>query len=317
MNISRRFRPADRPLCGCISGNKQASCGDAIRSTKQESPRIAGIATSTVRQEGGQASSILFPVILPGSSEDDCPDRQDEVPQTSATRSREQPEVQDDRKVPCSDNAYAEACQGDEGSDSVGALGVLNEEPDERTIQQTIPGCRGDGTRASVPNLQMLSGTTAAFGPRTPTQGSASRLRPATAFQKPHGTFVTSEETARPGTALVRDSHGVRGREHAGRAAAGHQAEGGHACVGNPAKVDSEWENEIAKNILSLYQTKLKNELEKKRESAGQAEEDPRVCMYRYAGKKLPTSELFVQVAVTRRRLAPSSYDTCPRPEIG
>lgn len=39
----------------------------------------------------------------------------------------------------------------------------------------------------------------------------------------------------------------------------------GVAEGGNPAKIDSEWENEIAKNILSLYQTKLKAELDAKK----------------------------------------------------
>lgn len=33
----------------------------------------------------------------------------------------------------------------------------------------------------------------------------------------------------------------------------------------SPAKIDSEWENEIAKNILSLYQTKLKVDLDVKK----------------------------------------------------
>lgn len=40
----------------------------------------------------------------------------------------------------------------------------------------------------------------------------------------------------------------------------------------NPAKVDTEWENEIAKNILSLYQTKLKADLDMKKD----AEDDER-----------------------------------------
>ncbi|CAM9100864.1 unnamed protein product [Scytosiphon promiscuus] len=39
---------------------------------------------------------------------------------------------------------------------------------------------------------------------------------------------------------------------------------GGGSEDGNPAKVDTEWENEIAKNILSLYQTKLKADLDVK-----------------------------------------------------
>lgn len=46
------------------------------------------------------------------------------------------------------------------------------------------------------------------------------------------------------------------------------QLEGGGGssrCDNNPAKVDTEWENEIAKNILSLYQTKLKADLDEKR----------------------------------------------------
>lgn len=42
---------------------------------------------------------------------------------------------------------------------------------------------------------------------------------------------------------------------------------GGSGGDANSAKVDTEWENEIAKNILSLYQTKLKDELDKKREA--------------------------------------------------
>ncbi|CAB1096699.1 unnamed protein product [Ectocarpus sp. CCAP 1310/34] len=39
---------------------------------------------------------------------------------------------------------------------------------------------------------------------------------------------------------------------------------GGDGNNGNPAKIDTEWENEIAKNILSLYQTKLKADLDGK-----------------------------------------------------
>lgn len=39
----------------------------------------------------------------------------------------------------------------------------------------------------------------------------------------------------------------------------------GGAEDGGPAKVDTEWENEIAKNILSLYQTKLKADLDVKK----------------------------------------------------
>ena len=44
----------------------------------------------------------------------------------------------------------------------------------------------------------------------------------------------------------------------------------------NSAKVDTEWENEIAKNILNLYQTKLKDELDKKR---GAREEEAGVSL--------------------------------------
>ncbi|CAM9350178.1 unnamed protein product [Ectocarpus sp. 12 AP-2014] len=40
---------------------------------------------------------------------------------------------------------------------------------------------------------------------------------------------------------------------------------GGDGDDGNPAKIDTEWENEIAKNILSLYQTKLKADLDGKK----------------------------------------------------
>ncbi|CBN79078.1 expressed unknown protein [Ectocarpus siliculosus] len=40
---------------------------------------------------------------------------------------------------------------------------------------------------------------------------------------------------------------------------------GGDGEDGNPAKIDTEWENEIAKNILSLYQTKLKADLDGKK----------------------------------------------------
>lgn len=39
---------------------------------------------------------------------------------------------------------------------------------------------------------------------------------------------------------------------------------GGDGEDGNPAKIDTEWENEIAKNILNLYQTKLKVDLDGK-----------------------------------------------------
>lgn len=51
---------------------------------------------------------------------------------------------------------------------------------------------------------------------------------------------------------------------------------GGRGGQGNSAKVDTEWENEIAKNILNLYQTKLKDELDKKR---GAREEEAGVSL--------------------------------------
>lgn len=51
------------------------------------------------------------------------------------------------------------------------------------------------------------------------------------------------------------------------RSAGGNSGGGGGGAGedGSPAKVDTEWENEIAKNILSLYQTKLKADLDVKK----------------------------------------------------
>lgn len=44
---------------------------------------------------------------------------------------------------------------------------------------------------------------------------------------------------------------------------------GGEGEGDNPAKIVTEWENEIAKNILSLYQTKLKADLDGKKNAKG------------------------------------------------
>lgn len=63
-------------------------------------------------------------------------------------------------------------------------------------------------------------------------------------------------------------SDGVTGREGSKRAGSvGRTGASGRSNYhgGSPVKVDTEWENEIAKNILSLYQTKLKAELDEKR----------------------------------------------------
>lgn len=63
-------------------------------------------------------------------------------------------------------------------------------------------------------------------------------------------------------------SDGATGREGGKRAGSvGRTGASGRSSYhgGSPVKVDTEWENEIAKNILSLYQTKLKAELDEKR----------------------------------------------------
>lgn len=59
-------------------------------------------------------------------------------------------------------------------------------------------------------------------------------------------------------------------RRRLGTVAGGRNADGGggndeSADLGSPAKLDTEWENEIAKNILSLYQTKLKMDMDRKK----------------------------------------------------
>ena len=63
----------------------------------------------------------------------------------------------------------------------------------------------------------------------------------------------------------------ISGRRRKGKPGCGIGGGGGGGIGGgddgNSAKIDTEWENEIAKNILSLYQTKLKDELDKRREA--------------------------------------------------
>ena len=56
-------------------------------------------------------------------------------------------------------------------------------------------------------------------------------------------------------------------RKRRGEAVGGPKDEDEGNNNNNPAKVDTEWENEIAKNILSLYQTKLKADLDMKRDA--------------------------------------------------
>lgn len=81
--------------------------------------------------------------------------------------------------------------------------------------------------------------------------------------------------------AVFTGKDGVRLRRSGDRREKHGDGEGEIGCVDNPAKVDTEWENEIAKNILSLYQTKLKAELTEKR---GDMEEKNTV---RSAGDKM------------------------------
>lgn len=100
-------------------------------------------------------------------------------------------------------------------------------------------------------------------------------MRPARAMQETGNVPRYSAATGidRPGTVAVdgrendrrrrcRSGSGCNGGA-GGERGEGHQDKG--AYVRNPAKVDVEWENEIAKNILSLYQTKLKAELYQRR----------------------------------------------------
>lgn len=77
-------------------------------------------------------------------------------------------------------------------------------------------------------------------------------------------------------TSSVDDVQGRRRRgsgSGSGGARKARKKQGEESCRGNgggadeesPAKIDTEWENEIAKNILSLYQTKLKADLDVKK----------------------------------------------------
>lgn len=80
-------------------------------------------------------------------------------------------------------------------------------------------------------------------------------------------------KTARLGESLPYGRKSNRRRQHGSSdwkrtASVGRTGVSGSSSYhngGSPAKVDTEWENEIAKNILSLYQTKLKAELDEKR----------------------------------------------------
>lgn len=71
-----------------------------------------------------------------------------------------------------------------------------------------------------------------------------------------------ASSTSSAGVGKGRRRGSIRKAKYRKRPGEGASGGTGAAEDGNPAKIDSEWENEIAKNILSLYQTKLKADLD-------------------------------------------------------
>lgn len=178
----------------------------------------------------------------------------------------------------------------------------------ERDRQRSSRGIAGERDAASgqecressreAPMQLVATGGTQALGPAA-TGAEAYSQDPASSEEK-RASMASSTSSTSVGKGRRR---GSASKEKASkRTGKGVSGGAGAAEDANPAKVDSEWENEIAKNILSLYQTKLKADLDAKK---GAREHELVVSLpclvvrfsfavqFSYAGRRIVDERLF------------------------
>lgn len=267
---------------------EQASCGKAIQPARAELPRSprAGdqVRSENDRQDSGaaQSRSILLPGLVDEESPPGDPSGQAEDSHTppighyTGFRGGVVPGIWGGDGLAAEGGATPEGDAA--GGLVVGACGVpreiSSEEEPEPATEAALPRDRLDDRLLSSP-----CDRDEVDRPGGPAEGPGTTGPPACG-DVPGGGGVPGG--ARPGTASVRfadEAHNLgRGAVSRDGSRLAHRpsAAGSTAGPRAMARIDVEWENEIAKNILSLYQTKLKDELDKKR-GADQGEDTSQV----------------------------------------
>lgn len=231
--------------------------------------------------ELGPARSILFPCLSPGPLGDDCVQRQRESPTDCSKRdsfelAKEKATHPLDHQQDDSAVHTVPKLKGDVGSRTAGPS-MISGRPVQSRGCSNLTSVLESGVTADIKHAASLITESSVSRP-TPaslaTTKAVSKLhmrkRPTTAVEELGGSSSLRNVAAtgiRPDTVASFPESDSNHRRCSGRSARGKRGGIEEGCGGasSPAKVDSEWENEIARNILSLYQTKLKVELIKKR----------------------------------------------------